>query len=201
MKMTKYTPKSRKTPTAQPNPARKQGSVTAKSSGAVAIPRHHDDGVIVYAAADIPITAKNRAVISGLIPSAKLRATRGSKAQAITVVVPSDEHNEPRKKYKSSVFASIHEAMSDLDEAGMLDKRTMRQVDEAAVISAEPMTPDRIRALRRRENVSQPVFAIYLNVSKNLISDWERGTKKPGGPACRLLEVVERNGIEILATD
>lgn len=48
-------------------------------------------------------------------------------------------------------------------------------------------------------NVSQPVFAHYLNVSKNLISDWERGTKRPGGPALRLLTVVKKNGIQAIA--
>jgi putative transcriptional regulator len=47
--------------------------------------------------------------------------------------------------------------------------------------------------------MSQPVFARYLNVSKNLISDWERGTKKPGGPALRLLTVVKNKGIQAIA--
>ncbi|HAN7853745.1 TPA: transcriptional regulator, partial [Escherichia coli] len=28
------------------------------------------------------------------------------------------------------------------------------------------------------------------------ISDWERGIKRPGGPALRLLSVVEKNGIQ-----
>jgi putative transcriptional regulator len=61
------------------------------------------------------------------------------------------------------------------------------------------MPPERIRALREREHLSQPVFALYLNVSKNLISDWERGVKKPGGPALRLLTVVEKSGIQAIA--
>ncbi|WP_242513309.1 helix-turn-helix domain-containing protein [Halochromatium salexigens] len=47
----------------------------------------------------------------------------------------------------------------------------------------EPLSPEAIRALREREHLSQPVFARYLNVSKNLVSDWERGVKRPGGPA------------------
>jgi putative transcriptional regulator len=61
------------------------------------------------------------------------------------------------------------------------------------------MPPERIRALREREHLSQPVFARYLNVSKNFVSDWERGVKKPGGPALRLLTVVEKNGIQVIA--
>ncbi|EIX1730350.1 helix-turn-helix domain-containing protein, partial [Escherichia coli] len=50
-----------------------------------------------------------------------------------------------------------------------------------------------------REHLSQPVFARYLNVSKNLISDWERGVKRPGGAALRLLSVVEKNGIQVIS--
>ncbi|HAU9415950.1 TPA: helix-turn-helix domain-containing protein, partial [Escherichia coli] len=61
------------------------------------------------------------------------------------------------------------------------------------------MSPERIRALREREHLSQPVFARYLNVSKNLISDWERGVKRPGGAALRLLSVVEKNGIQVIS--
>ena len=61
------------------------------------------------------------------------------------------------------------------------------------------MPPERIRALREREHLSQPVFALYLHVSENLISDWERGVKKPGGPALRLLTVLEKSGIQAIA--
>jgi putative transcriptional regulator len=47
--------------------------------------------------------------------------------------------------------------------------------------------------------VSQPVFARYLNVSKNLVSEWERGAKRPGGPALRLLAVVKKKGLKAIA--
>ena len=43
------------------------------------------------------------------------------------------------------------------------------------------------------------IFARYLNVSKNLVSDGERGTKRPGGPALRLLSIVRRKGLEAIA--
>jgi putative transcriptional regulator len=43
------------------------------------------------------------------------------------------------------------------------------------------------------------VFARYLNVSKNLVSDWERGVKKPGGPALRLLTVIQKKGLSAIA--
>jgi putative transcriptional regulator len=103
------------------------------------------------------------------------------------------------KKYRSEAFAAIHETMEALHEAGAVDKQTMRQFDEGCLAPVQPMPPERIRALREREHLSQPVFARYMNVSKNLVSDWERGVKRPGGPALRLLTVVEKNGIQAIA--
>ena len=103
------------------------------------------------------------------------------------------------KKYRSDAFAAIHETMEVLHDVGAIDKQTMREFDHACLTPVQAMSPQRIRALRERENLSQPVFALYLNVSKNLVSDWERGVKKPGGPALRLLTVVEKNGIQAIA--
>ncbi|MBP3973596.1 DNA-binding transcriptional regulator [Pseudoxanthomonas spadix] len=89
--------------------------------------------------------------------------------------------------------------MEALHEAGAVDKQTMREFDEGCLAPVQPMPPERIRALREREHLSQPVFARYMNVSKNVVSDWERGVKRPGGPALRLLTVVEKNGIQAIA--
>lgn len=103
------------------------------------------------------------------------------------------------KKYRSEAYAAIHETMEALHEVGAIEKQTMREFDDTCLTPTLPMPPERIRALREREHLSQPIFAIYLNVSKNLVSDWERGVKKPGGPALRLLTVVEKNGIQAIA--
>lgn len=102
------------------------------------------------------------------------------------------------KTYKSEASAAIHGMMEDFYESGIIDKRTMRDFDESCLTPAEPLAPEEIRALREREQVSQPVFARYLNVSRNLVSDWERGTKRPGGPALRLLTIVRSRGLEAI---
>lgn len=103
------------------------------------------------------------------------------------------------KTYKSEAMAAVHEMMEGLRGAGSIDKRTMRDFDEACLAPAPALSPDEIRAIREAAHVSQPVFARYLNVSKNLVSDWERGTKKPGGPALRLLSIIRRSGLEAVA--
>ncbi len=102
------------------------------------------------------------------------------------------------KKYRSDAFASIHETMEALHEIGAADKQTMREFNDACLTPIQVLSPEEIRELREREHLSQPVFARYLNVSKNLISDWERGTRKPGGPALRLLTIIKKSGIQAI---
>lgn len=103
------------------------------------------------------------------------------------------------QRYKSDAFAAIHETMDALYLAKAINKKTMREFDAACLMPVGEMPPQSIRALREREHVSQPVFAAYLNVSRNLVSDWERGIKKPGGPALRLLGIIHRHGLEALS--
>lgn len=99
------------------------------------------------------------------------------------------------KSYKSEAMAAVHEMMEGLHHAGSIDKQTMREFDNACLALTPALKPEEIKAIREKEHVSQPVFARYLNVSKNLVSDWERGVKRPGGPALRLLAIVSRNGL------
>ncbi len=103
------------------------------------------------------------------------------------------------RRYRSEALAAIHETMEGLYHVGAISKVTMREFDESCLQRVEEIKPSEIRALREREHVSQPVFARYLNVSKNLVSDWERGKKRPGGPALRLLTVIQKHGIELVA--
>jgi putative transcriptional regulator len=103
------------------------------------------------------------------------------------------------KKYRSDAFAAVHETMESLHEIGAIDKQTMHEFDGACLTPVRPISPEEIRLIRLRENLSQTVFAHYLNVSKNLVSDWERGVKKPGGPALRLLTVIEKKGLQAIA--
>jgi putative transcriptional regulator len=102
------------------------------------------------------------------------------------------------KTYKSEVLASVHQMMEGFYQTGAIDKKTMREFDESCLIAAPVLRPEEIKAIRESESVSQPVFARYLNVSKNLVSEWERGVKRPGGPALRLLSIVSRKGLEAI---
>ncbi|NLI29950.1 MAG: helix-turn-helix domain-containing protein [Nitrospiraceae bacterium] len=53
--------------------------------------------------------------------------------------------------------------------------------------------------MRKAAGVSQAVFACYLNVSVGLISQWERGEKRPQGPSLKLLNIVKKKGLDAIA--
>src|SRR5439155_19688330 len=103
------------------------------------------------------------------------------------------------KSYKSEALAAIHETVSDYLGAGVIDKQTMRRFDEACLTPVREFTAAEIRALREREQVSQAVFANHLNVSKDAVSQWERGAKHPAGPTLKLLSLIERKGLAAIA--
>lgn len=103
------------------------------------------------------------------------------------------------KTYKSKLSAAIHETVSDMYEAGVIDKATMLRFDRSCLTPVENFTGEQIRQLREREQVSQSVFANYLNVSKGTISKWECDQKNPTGSSLKLLSLVKRKGLEAIA--
>ena len=106
----------------------------------------------------------------------------------------------PRTKiYKNNLKAVIHETARDLFDSGIIDKQTMRRFDESCLTPVHKFTAKEIRTLREREEVSQTVFAHYLNVTKDSVSQWERGQKKPAGASMKLLSLVQRKGLEAIA--
>jgi len=57
---------------------------------------------------------------------------------------------------------------SGLARIGALDKKTMREFDAFCLTKVEPLIGAEIQAIRRREGVSQAVFAHHLNVRTKL---------------------------------
>ena len=101
-------------------------------------------------------------------------------------------------KYKSGLDEAIHTSVAGMYRAGTVDEKTMRSFD-ASCLTVPVLEPKQIKKLRERHKVSQPVFARYLNTSESTIEKWETGAKKPSGMALKLLSVVEKHGLEMLA--
>jgi putative transcriptional regulator len=104
-----------------------------------------------------------------------------------------------RKGSAMEYRSPIHEGVEDLYKAGVLDKHTMRRFDDSCLTPVRELTPDEIRSIRLRESACQAVFARYLNVTPNLISQWERGKKHPLGPSLKMLMLVGKKGLESVA--
>ena len=104
-----------------------------------------------------------------------------------------------KRKYNSEIAEVVHASASALYRIGAMDKATMREFDEACLSVPAPMEPKRIKRIRESQKVSQPVFARYLNTSESTVEKWESGAKKPSGMALKLLDIVEKHGLKILA--
>ncbi len=103
------------------------------------------------------------------------------------------------RRPRSAALAAVHESADGLHRLGLIDTPTMREFDALCLAPVEKLEPEEIRALREREAVSQPVFAHYLNVSKGIVSKWERGEKRPDGASLKLLNLVRAKGLKVLA--
>jgi putative transcriptional regulator len=54
----------------------------------------------------------------------------------------------------------------------------------------------KVEALRERLHLSQAVLASLLNTSVSTVRKWEVGDKRPSGPSQKLLDIIERKGLE-----
>ncbi len=102
------------------------------------------------------------------------------------------------KRYRSDALRSVHLAMADLHSAGVVDKATMRTFDVGCLTTIERFGSDEIKGIRETAQMSQSVFAKVLNVTTSLVSQWERGEKKPSGPSLKLLSLARRKGIDAI---
>ncbi len=104
-----------------------------------------------------------------------------------------------KPKYKSDAFEAIHDSAAGMFRSGTIDKATMRRFDASCLTVPPPIEPAQIKQLREANNVSQPVFARYLNTSESTVEKWETGAKKPSGVALKLLSLVQKHGLQHLA--
>lgn len=99
-------------------------------------------------------------------------------------------------KRKSRILEEMHETARGLHDAGLISKRRMGEFDALCHLDVHDMPPPQIKALREQAHVSQAVFAAVLNTSLSTVQKWEVGDKKPSGPSLKLLNLIERKGLE-----
>ena len=106
-------------------------------------------------------------------------------------------------KKPSKLTEAILETAEGMHRIGILDdeeyqKITVRHLGVESPPTAKPISGKQIRQMREKANLSQAAFARYLNLTTGYISQLERGTKQPKGPALALLNVIRRKGFEAI---
>ena len=88
-------------------------------------------------------------------------------------------------EYYDEIFKGLNEVLEDVQ-----GKRTLRS--HAYSIAPIPeYDAKEIKNIRNGLNMSQAIFAGFLGVSLKTVEAWEAGRKSPGGPARRILYMVQ----------
>ena len=103
------------------------------------------------------------------------------------------------RKTKSAILEAVRETAKGLHKAGVIDQVTLREFDRLCLPPVEPLEPEQIKKIREASRVSQAVFAALLNTSLSTVQKWEIGQKKPTGTALKLLHLVQKRGLELIA--
>ncbi|MFH2124207.1 MAG: helix-turn-helix domain-containing protein [Pseudomonadota bacterium] len=59
-------------------------------------------------------------------------------------------------------------------------------------------SPEKIVSIRKKFKLSQAALASIFNISPSTVQKWEQGNKKPTGASKKLLDLMERKGLETL---
>ena len=101
-----------------------------------------------------------------------------------------------KTKETSRILCAVHETARDLHEAGFVSKRRMKEYAALCLVPVPDYSGETIRALRQRYKISQAVLASILNTSLSTVRQWEIGRKHPSGPSLKLLNLLDRKGLE-----
>jgi putative transcriptional regulator len=95
----------------------------------------------------------------------------------------------------SNIQDTINALSNGLYEAEIIDKKTLRSLTEEDLPILHEFTGEEIQQLRKKQSLSQSVFARYLNVSPAMVRSLEQGKRHAHGAILTLLNIVERHGI------
>ena len=99
---------------------------------------------------------------------------------------------------RESIADSITSVVMDLNESGIVDNITMKNIERLCLPEIEDYSSARIIEIRKKNKLSQAALASVFNISPSTVSQWEQGNKKPAGAAQKLLSLIEHKGIEAI---
>ena len=100
--------------------------------------------------------------------------------------------------FQSPILESVHGIAAAMHRSGLINRRTMRDFDMECLTTVEELGPEQIKGIRDQADMSQGIFALVLNVTKDQVSKWERGEKRPSGPSLKLLTLAKNKGVDAI---
>lgn len=106
-------------------------------------------------------------------------------------------------KKPNRVTEALLETAQGMRRVGLLTDEeyrqiTVRDLGAKPANATKPISAREIKRIREHAKMSQAAFARHLNLTPGYISQLERGTKQPKGPALALLNVIRRKGVEAI---
>ena len=74
----------------------------------------------------------------------------------------------------------------------------MKNINNLCIADVPDYSPEKIVSLRKKLSLSQAALASIFNISTSTVQKWEQGIKKPTGASKKLLDIIERKGVEVL---
>ena len=74
---------------------------------------------------------------------------------------------------------------------------TLKQINDLLIPKITDLSPRQIASLREREGVSQSVVAVCLGVTASTVRSWEGGFRTPSKSSLRLLQLLDKHGLEL----
>ena len=99
---------------------------------------------------------------------------------------------------RKSIAKSVTSTVKDLYKSGLVDVITMKNIEKLCIPEVKEYTPEKIVFIRNKFCLSQAALASIFNISPSTVQKWEQGSKKPTGASKKLLDIIERKGIEAL---
>jgi len=99
---------------------------------------------------------------------------------------------------RKSISESITSSVKDLNKSGLIDHITMKNIENLCLPEIKEYSPEKIISIRKQLKLSQAALASIFNISPSTVQKWEQGNKKPAGASRKLLDIMERKGLEAL---
>ncbi len=99
---------------------------------------------------------------------------------------------------RDSIAESIINTVADLNRSGLVNDITMRNIESLCIPEVQEYSPEKIISIRKKLKLSQAALASVFNISPSTVQKWEQGNKKPTGASKKLLDIIERKGLEAL---